>query len=318
MVSLPRQKMSPGDLRLYESLGAVIKDYRQWRELSQETFAESIRISVRELQRWEADRRRARIENLHDLSEVTGIPMQVCVALNADQPVWYALRERRFVYSSIEIAQFIKFVSDDLFKCPQSDEGILIKNDRIATDKHINAILSCHHDIYGTERPLRRDALKTASMILPDLNRIAFDSWGHYMGHVVCLPIKTDVYQQLKQEKFFEDLLTTERMSDIVALHEGAFFYYSLFAASSSVAYPLIITNIPYLAKIEPKESYLVAGYSATMEGKEILNNLGMRTVRHTRNREDIHAEAAPALCEIELDAMMRPLEPLKVFGADD
>ncbi|MFH1026342.1 MAG: helix-turn-helix transcriptional regulator, partial [Nitrospirota bacterium] len=185
-------------MELYKSLGSLIKDYRQWRKLSQETIAESIGISVRELGNWERNCCPARIDNLHDLSEVTGIPMQVCLALNADQPIWYSLQKRRFAYSSGEVTES---VNDNLLSYNQQpDDGILIRNNRITTDRHINMILSCHGEIHGTSRPLGEDVIKTASMVLPELNRIIFDCWGHYVGHQVCLPIKKDTYEKIKQE----------------------------------------------------------------------------------------------------------------------
>jgi len=63
--------------------------------------------------------------------------------------------------------------------------------------------------------------IKKASAILPDLNLIAFDYWGHYVGHIVCLPIKRDIYGQIRRERAFEGYLTTENMSNIAAIHEG-------------------------------------------------------------------------------------------------
>jgi transcriptional regulator with XRE-family HTH domain/transposase-like protein len=294
------------DMKLYQSLGYLIKDYRQWRGLSQERFAESIGLSVRELQRWETDRRRARTENLHDLSETTGIPMQVWVMLNADQPVWYSLRNRLFTYDSIGMAQYRM---NNILKChEQSDEGVLTKNDRITTDKHISMISSCHQEIYGTEKPLRRDVIKKAIKILPDLNCIVFDFWGHYVGHHVCLPIKKEVYEQIKKEKAIESYLTSDRISDITDQHEGVFFNYSIFAANPSIAHSSVINCRRYFATIEQKGRYLVVGYSPIKEIKENFSSLGMRKVRNTK--DDVHkdTEVFPEMYEIELDVLMRPL----------
>ena len=224
-LSLQRNKISPFNVKLYQSFGSLIKEYRQMHTMTQQTLAESIGISVRELQNWEADRHPARIDNLHDFSEFTGIPMQACVALNAGQPVRYSLRKRLFAYSSIEEAQFS---SHDVFRWhDQLEDWPLTKYEPITTDREIDAILSCHHDVYSTERPLRRDVIKAAIAVVPDLNRILFDCWGHYVGHQLCLPMTKDVYQQLKKQKTLEDYLTAESISDILALGEGVFFFYS-------------------------------------------------------------------------------------------
>lgn len=306
MVSLPRIKSSSGDTRLYESLGALIKDFRLWRDMSQESLAASIGISVRALQNWEADRRCARIDNLHDLAEVTGVPMQVCVALNARQPLWYSLRKRRFAYSSIEEALYS---SHELLKhYEQSDDRALTKYASITSDKHISMILARHCEIYGTENPLRKEVIKVARALLPDLNRIIFDSWGHYVGHTVCLPIKKSVYEQIKGKKTFEDYLTTGRLSDIVALQEGVFFFYSMFAASANIGYLNYISNVQYFSGIKPKTGYLLAAFVVPVEGKELFENMGMRVVEPC---EPKHVDAAPLMYEIELDRLMKPRGPL-------
>ncbi|MFH1076426.1 MAG: helix-turn-helix domain-containing protein [Pseudomonadota bacterium] len=305
MAPLPRKKTAPENTKLYESLGSLIKDYRQWRKLSQEALAELIGISVRELQNWEADRHGARIGNLHDLSEVTGIPMQICVALTAAQPLWYSLRNRRFAYSSIDEALFS---SRELLRNPKlSDDGVITKYTAITTDKHISMILSCHGDIYGTKIFLGVDVIKAAIFILPDFNRIAFDSWGHYVGHQVCLPITMDTYEQIKKKKTFEGNLTIKEISNIVAQQEGVFYFYSIFMANTSVAQSILINNHRGLAKIKHKKKYLVARVAATIEGKEISDSFGMKLVFCEKSEQkDMQTEIVPALYEIGLDALER------------
>ncbi len=310
MVFLQGNRFASERTNLYKSLGSLIKDYRQWRGLSQETLAESIRVSVRELRNWEADRHSIRNENLHDISEITGIPMQVCIALNSDQPIWYSLKRRMFAYSPVELAHFS---IDEVFRYQQrSIEGALLsKLNRITTDNHINMILACHRDVYGAKRQLRQDVIKAAIMILPDLNRILFDSWGHYIGHQICLPMGRDVYNQLKEKKYFEDYLRPEMIRDVSALKEGAFFFYSFFATSTSVLHPLIISNIRYFNSIEQKERYLFAVYAITMEGKDMPPHVGMKPVsRNISDHKQMRNGDLPQLYEIELDTMMRPHGP--------
>lgn len=296
--------MSSDNFELYKTLGTLIKNYRQWRKLSQEAFAESIRISVRQLRRWETNSEHARIENLHDLSEATGIPMQVCIALNADQPVWYSLQQRRFAYSSMET----EFLFHELFKYRKPlDNRVLLRCDQISTDKHINAILSCHREIYGGDKTLSRDVLRVASKLLPDINRIVLDSWGHYVGHNVCLPLTTEVYRQLKEREIPEELLTAGEMTDIITLQEGCFFYYSSFAASFDIAHQIVIDSSRYLAQIDHKENYLVAVYTALTDANKFFNQLGHRMVKdYERLPDEIH----PKMYELALDILMRPRGP--------
>jgi len=314
MVFMKGKIDSGTDAKLYGSLGSLIKDYRNWSELSQEKFSELIGVSIRELRNWETDRHRARFDNLHDISEVAGIPMQVCVALNADQPLWYSLQKRRFSYSTTEEAHISL---DELSKYrEQLDDGALTRYEPITTDKHINTILSWHQDFYGIVRPLERNVVKTASMILPDMNRIAFDCWGHYVGHFVCLPIKTDVYQQIKKRKGFEGYLTSENIIDITTLHGGVFLFYLCFAVHPSIAYPMVINSVRHLARVEQKERYIVAIYTASIEGREFFGNLGMRIAfKNLKNYDRMYSEIPPTMYEMELNRLMRPFGPFGAMG---
>lgn len=260
-------------------------------------------ISVRELQNWEADRHNIRIDNLHDLAELTGIPMQACVALNAKQPLWYSLRKRRFAYSSVEEALFSSY---ELLRHPeQTDDELITNNCPITKDKHIRMILSCHDDIYGAKIPLGREAIEAASTILPDFNRIVFDSWGHYVGHQVCFPIRHELYQQIKKKKNFKSM-TADSMSDIVAQQEGAFYIYSFFMTDISVAHSILINNCRCAAKIEPKERYTVARIEVTEKRRNISADSDLNLLANKVYGDCPQTEMIPAMHEIKLNILMR------------
>lgn len=260
-------------------------------------------ISVRELQNWEADRHNIRIDNLHDLAELTGIPMQACVALNARQPLWYSLRKRRFAYSAVEEALFSSY---ELLRHPeQTDDELITNNCPITKDKHIRMILSCHDDIYGAKIPLGREAIEAASTILPDFNRIVFDSWGHYVGHQVCFPIRHELYQQIKKKKNFKSM-TADSMSDIVAQQEGAFYIYSFFMTDISVAHSILINNCRYAAKIEPKERYTVARIEVTEKRRNISADSDLNLLANKVYGDCPQTEMIPAMHEIKLSVLMR------------
>ncbi|MBU4035593.1 MAG: hypothetical protein KKA35_04095, partial [Proteobacteria bacterium] len=240
------------------------------------------------------------IENLHDLSEFTGIPMQALISLNADQPVWYSLDKRLFKYSLIEEDQFS---SRELFRYNgKSADDFLIKYIPITTDRQIDMILSCHRDIYGTDRPLPRDVIKKATLLLPSLNNIAFDCWSHYVGHQVCLPIKTDIYNYIIKSKSIDNYLTSKNINDIISMDEGVLFYYSVYSASVSVARRLVSDSTQNLSEIKQKERFLLATHTATKEAIKIQNNMGMRFVRDYTYKYD---ESSSVIYEQNLDIHM-------------
>ncbi len=300
MTALRGTKISYNKPKLYKSLGALIKDYRQWRGVSQEYIAGLIGVSVRQFRNWEANRRRTRIENLHDISEVTGIPMQVCVALNADQPLWYCIEKRWFAYSPV----VARSLPNEVLKSSEIlGEDLALKIESITTDKHFNMVLSCHRDIYHATKPLRRDTIEKASAIIPDLNYIILDSWGHYVGHSIWLPIGMDVYSQLKKQKSFESYLTPERVSEITSLNRGVYLFISFYISSLNVAYFNLIKNSQHLAKLSNKEKYTISMYSAMPETHEVSNAMGLRVVRSDKYGR---SEGYNKLYEARLDLMMK------------
>lgn len=284
---------------LYKSLGALIKDYRQWRRLTQETLAARIKISTRELQNWENGRHRVRIDNLHDFAEATGIPMQVCVSLNADQPIWYSLQERRASFSSIEE----HYVRKEFLKYREiSGNETFAISEQISTDKHIAKVISCYSELSGNKRILRKDVIKAAIAILPDLNQILFDPSGHYVGHNICLPLKTAVYQQLKEQPKLEIFLTNEKLSDIVSHREGAFFFYSIFASTINIAHQMAMNMARFFVKIEQQERYIFAYAINCGEDVKQARNFGMVKVNNWQAGD---ADSSSQLYETKLDNLM-------------
>lgn len=297
--------ISASDAKFYRSLGELIKDYREWRELSQESFATSLGISVRQLRNWEANRHQMRLDNMHDLAEITGLPMQVCITLNTDQPVWYSLRKRRFALSSLEKELFS---SDVLSRYhTQSHDADLIHNEMITHDRHIHMILACHQDIYGGKEALPIDVIKIAIHLLPAMNFIALDCWGHYAGHQICLPIQKDIYEEIKKCRNSEEYLDPGKISDIVAAQRGVFFIYSIFSASINAGYSHNINNLKFFDNIVPHDDYSVAVSSPAEEEQAFIRHLGYKLVERF---DSPPPGISPDIYEIELAKLMHPLGP--------
>ncbi len=119
------------------------------------------------------------------------------------------------------------------------------------------------------------------------------------------MPLKLDVYQQLKREKVFEDFLRPEKISNITGLHKGVFFAYSLFATSVNVAHQTFIHGLKYFAKLETKKGYLISSYSTITDEKYYYYNLRMKQIKVYTQK---HKEAVPILYELAIDDMLTPL----------
>ncbi|MFH2046543.1 MAG: helix-turn-helix domain-containing protein [Pseudomonadota bacterium] len=296
--------MSSENFLRYKTLGQLIKDYRQLRKLSQEEFADPIKVSVRQLRRWEAGLSHASIENLQDIANYTGIPMEACISLNADNPIWYSLQKKRVAYTLIE-AEFIR-INEVLKRYMQSGQDAFLENEQVITEKHIDMIISYHNDAYGIKKPLAKNVFIKAINMLPDVNRIIIDNWGSMAGYVVCLPIKIDAYQELKKQKVLEDYLTSEKITDILTIGKGVFFHYSIFSASLSVAYPMMVRNLKYLFKIEQKKGYLSAFHTATTKGEEYFEDMGMKSAWKAADNDHTNIDSMPPqIFDIELDVLV-------------
>lgn len=299
--------MSSDNYKYYKTLGQLIKDFRQWRKQSQDEFAELTGVSVRQLRRWEADLSHASIENLQDIANITKIPMEVCISLNADNPLWYSLKKKRFAYTLIE-ADLIR-VKDLLKSYKQPGRKITAENDKRLTDKYIDEVLSYHNDTYGTKKPLNKDVLAKAIKMLPDLNRITFDHWGLMVGYVICLPIRIDIYQKLIKQKTLENYLAADKISDILTMNKGVFLHYSMFATNLGIAYPMMVNNLKYLSTVNQKERYLAAFHTSISKGKEFYTDLGLRIAWKAHEYGDVISDDIPEILEIELDKLINRFE---------
>lgn len=295
--------MSSENFLRYKTLGQLIKDYRRLRKLSQEEFADPIKVSVRQLRRWEAGLSHASIENLQDIANYTGIPMEACISLNADTPIWYSLQKKRVAYTLIE-AEFIR-INEVLKRYMQSGQDAFLENEQVITEKHIDLIISYHNDAYGINKPLAKNVFIKAINMLPDVNRIIIDNWGSMAGYVVCLPIRIDTYQELKHQKVLEDYLSSEKITDILTIGKGVFFHYSIFSASLSVAYPMMVKNIKYLSEIKQKKEYLSAFHTATVKGEEYFEDMGMKSAWKAADNDHINIDSKPQIYDIELDVLI-------------
>jgi transcriptional regulator with XRE-family HTH domain len=282
----------------YKYLGELLKAYRKAFNITQEVFAGKINIAEKTLQRWETDKYPANPYNLHAIANFTCIPMIVLNTLNAEYPVYYNIRKRRYALTKYETYEFIK---EDLVKYNGPiDEGSTETYEAVSRMEDINKILQYDHQIYPTVTPLKSEVIHAAHNLLPDLNLIAKDPWGYHIGHLICLPLCIDTYNKIKIREFVEGNITSKHILDIMKENEGVLYFYSIYGASPHIAQNILLKAKKVIRQIvNKKTNYLVAGYSVTIEGSELCEKLRMKPVyENTAEYNKLRTEIAPTLYE--------------------
>jgi len=87
----------------YSSLAEILRAWREHFGVSQEAIADKVQVSSRAWRRWEVLKGKATIpsdENLGDISEATGIPYAVLMALSVHRPIpiFYSLRRQMYSF----------------------------------------------------------------------------------------------------------------------------------------------------------------------------------------------------------------------------
>jgi len=190
-------------MKRYDSIGALLIDYRAINGLSQTEFADKINVDTRTVQRWERGVTLVKGDKEEDIVVETLLPYQLIRNLNSAIaiPTYYDFRIRKFSTSEL---------SNEL-----PDARWFIKEFNL-TNKNIRRI-DYDFDIKYLKKYLEfqknvpkniLQSIQKAIDILPELNLIVTDDSGYYSGHGIIFPISIDAYEKLKNKEITEDQIT--------------------------------------------------------------------------------------------------------------
>ena len=284
----------------FDNLGDLLRAWRKSFNLSQESLAEKIGVSSRELRRWEASGEKQTIpghENLEDLAEATGIPLGVILSLAARLPipVFYTLRKRRYSYSpgAVDIPFTDSFTLHNEEPSAQNPIG---RVSPIQSDAEATRILEYDHGIYPTDNGLKKSVILKAAEILPQFNLFVTDTWGHYAGHLVILPVSESAYSMLTTRKMEEGDIEMRdlRHQD----QEFSLYAYSLYACRSAIAHLIFRHVIRWSEEmLDRSGDHKIAGYSVTKDGLETTRHFGFETVyKNPKDKETMNLSITPTM----------------------
>ena len=179
----------------FQNLAQLLRCYREeHREMSKKAFAALLGVEAVYVRRWESGKP-VSDPHLSNIAEKTGIPYPALLLLNANLPVDYEIRTRRFALCppEEELALAAKAVAEDL-------EGALRnwKHHPITNERDASLIHDFDHDIYPTNNPISEKMYLAAGRLIPTLNVIVKDSRGFYCGHFVGIPLRRETSQKLR------------------------------------------------------------------------------------------------------------------------
>lgn len=242
-------------MKKYYSLSELLVDYRKHRQLTQINFAAMLDVDVRTVIRWEKNESLIKADKERILIENMGIPHQVVRNLNTEQPIPVYFDFKRWLYSLTLLSSVVKSTKE--FKTDEELHTSRIVS--LADDKDFDFITYIQRN-QKNSNPLSRDVIKTAARLLPDLNFVIRDQSGYHGGHVSILPLKYEVYVQIRDQKMPENQLTTNDLSRYNDEDTPVFYFYSIYSNSLDNTYYLINKMLFYFKKREELKNYIFAG----------------------------------------------------------
>jgi len=223
-------------MKQYFSIGGLLIDYRNDRDMSQMDLSSLINVDVRTIQRWEKDITLIKPDKEKEIAIATLLPYQLIRNLNATVPIptYYDFRIRKYALTELNnelphaswLKDRVKEVSNRIRTIDlQSDIDILRKD--LLLQKN-------------NEEPVSRNVLSRAIEILPELNLIIMDDFGNYSGHCITLPLSYEAYEQLKSRQLTEQDLNLSHLANYKTMDKPVFFNYDITADCNA--------NIFYLA----------------------------------------------------------------------
>lgn len=276
-------------MKQYFSIGALLMDYRQDRELSQMDLSSLINVDVRTIQRWEKDITLIKPDKEKEIAEATLLPYQLIRNLNATVPIptFYDFRIRK--YSLTEL-------NNELPNALWLKDRVKELSNRIRTIELKSDIDILRKDLLlqkNNEEPISRIVMSRAIELLPELNLIIMDDFGNYSGHCITLPISLEAYEQLKNKEISEKDINLSHLVNYKTMEEPIFFNYDITADCNH--------NIFYLAHVYLNffkgltTAYEYCSYTMRYDSYRINEQLGLKLLwENTIQRDGLDLEYRP------------------------
>jgi transcriptional regulator with XRE-family HTH domain len=273
-------------MKKYLTLGELLIDFRNYRNISQLDFAGLLDVDVRSVIRWEKNESLIKVAKEKLLIENFGIPHQVIRNLNTDKPISIYFDFERWAYS-------LSFLSRIVTSSLEFKKEREIETDRIETiskseDIKFITFIQKNQEISET---VNEEVVRAAAKILPNLNLVLYGHSGYHAGHISILPLKYESYLQLRDKKKLENQISIKDLASNSDLKPLVFYYYSLYANSLDNTYYLMNELLSHF-KEQKYADYILAGISYRQAKVDRLKEMGIKVVWEENMKESSERKA--------------------------
>lgn len=260
-------------MKQYFSIGELLIDYRQDRDLSQMDLSSQINVDIRTIQRWEKDITLIKPDKEKEIAVATLLPYQLIRNLNAAIPIptYYDFRIRKYALNELNN----ELPNAEWFKDQVPEFSKRIRTIEIVSDMDIlrkDLLLQKNNN-----EPISRNVLSRAIELLPELNLIIMDDFGNYSGHCITLPLNLETYEQLKNREISESDLTLSHLINFKTNDTPVFFNYDITADCNANVFYLAHEYLSFFKNLS--SSYFYCSYTMRYDSYTINEQLGLELI---------------------------------------
>jgi DNA-binding XRE family transcriptional regulator len=279
-------------MKKYTSLGALLIDFRKYSSMSQADLASKFDVDIRTIIRWEKNETLLKSDKEEAMVDITFIPYQVIRNLNAPVsiPTFYDFNVRRYSLSSIS-----KELPDPNWILSLKETSNRVRT--IKYDSDLDDIIRCTLIQPHILKPISKEIILKATELLPELNKIIFDTSGFYSGHCVFLPISKRFYNKIRNRTFAEEDIKVTDLIDYKKQKTPVFYLYDLNNDCNENFLILVSEIFNFLKSIHG--TYYYASYASRSDSYDLNAILGVEIVWEDKElQKKIKSLAPPRLYE--------------------
>jgi transcriptional regulator with XRE-family HTH domain len=279
-------------MKKYTSIGALLIDFRNNKNMSQSELAAKFDVDIRTIIRWEKNETLLKSDKEEEMVDITFIPYQVIRNLNAPVsiPTYYDFNIRKYSLSNIS-----KELPD-----PNWIIDIHAETNRMRTikyDSDLEEIIRYSKMQHHVIEPISKEVILKATELLPELNQIIFDTSGFYSGHSVFLPISKRLYNKIRNRTLTENDITINDLINYKKHKNPVFYSYNMSSDCNENFFYIAACVINFLKKIN--RDYVYASYTSRIDSYHINALMGVFIVWEDKElQKEINSLAPPRLYE--------------------
>ena len=280
-------------MKKYNSIGELLIDFRKTSNMSQAAFAVRLDVDIRTIQRWENGATLIKPDKEDDIVTETLLPYQLVRNLNASVPIptYYDFSLRKYSLSKL---------TNKLPDAKWFRESINIATQRIRTfdyESDIDYIVK-YMQFHKQITKQLKEVIRESSRLLPEMNLIITDDSGYYSGHSLIFPIKTEVYEKLKNREMAENDLSVNDLVFHEKLERPLFFGFDITADSNDNMFYLISQLLRFV-RDKPNQNYLFCSMPLRHDSFDLNRQVGLEIIwEGEKGKNEYGLEVAPRFQE--------------------